>query len=313
MALDKFRAAPLPNPPAQYDPQYLRQVIRALEAYFSQLDSRTPNNAQKYTADEFVGGSFSGTDITATNVSTVRLDALGGNIDTLTTQETFSDFTRSNSMQVDVAEIVSLTVDNVYGGQFYGDGRWLETPYNQFQSDQDQTAASVDVAYAVTMNQDDFPNGITLVSNSRITVSDEGVYLINISIQFQNDTNSIETVDVWFRRNGTDIPASNSQFSMAARKSAGIPSSLIAAVPFMVDLAANDYIQIMWRPSVTTVTIQHLPAVAASPGVTPAIPATPSVLVNIALVSAQHPPVVRVAPLPVFGFGQIGAISVVTR
>lgn len=313
MALDKFRAAPLPNPPAQYDPQYLRQVIRVLETYFSQLDSRTPNNAQKYTADQFIGGSFSGTDITATNVSTVRLDALGGNIDTLTTQETFSEFTRSNSMQVDIAEIVSLTVDNVYGGQFYGDGRWLEVPYNQFQSNQDQTAASVDVAYAVTMNQDDFPNGITLVSNSRITVSDEGVYLINISIQFQNDTNATETVDVWFRKNGTDIPASNSQFSMPARKSAGTPSSLIAAVPFMVDLAANDYIQIMWRPSVTTVTIQALPAVAASPGVTPAIPATPSVLVNIAFVSAQHPPVTRVAPLPVFGFGQIGAISVITR
>ena len=312
MALDRFRAAPLPNPPAQYDPQYLRQLIRVVEIYFSQLDSRAPNNAEQYSADRFVGGSFSGTSISADSLDVTSLDALGGNIDTLTTQETFSDFTRSGSMQVDNAEITSLMTDKVYGGQFYGDGRWLETPYNQFQSDQDQTAVSVAVAYAVTMNQDDFPNGITLVSNSQITVSGKGVYLINISIQFQNDTNSTETVDVWFRKNGTDIPASNSQFSMPARKSAGIPSSLVAAVPFMVDLAANDYIQIMWRPSVTTVTIQHLPAVTASPGVTPAIPATPSVLVNIAFVSAQHPPVTRVAPLPVFGFGQIGDISVVT-
>ena len=53
MALDRFRAAPLPNPPADYDPQYIRQVIRVIETYFSQLDSRTPNNAQKYTADTF--------------------------------------------------------------------------------------------------------------------------------------------------------------------------------------------------------------------------------------------------------------------
>lgn len=53
MALDKFRASPLPNPPAQYDPQYMRQVIRVLENYFSQLDSNTPNHAQKYTADSF--------------------------------------------------------------------------------------------------------------------------------------------------------------------------------------------------------------------------------------------------------------------
>lgn len=52
MALDKFRAAPLPNPPATYEPQYVRQLIRVLETYFSQLDSNTPNHAQKYTTDE---------------------------------------------------------------------------------------------------------------------------------------------------------------------------------------------------------------------------------------------------------------------
>ena len=53
MAMNKFRAAPLPNPPAQYDAQYIRQVIRVLETYFSQLDSKTPNYAQSYTADTF--------------------------------------------------------------------------------------------------------------------------------------------------------------------------------------------------------------------------------------------------------------------
>lgn len=53
MALDRFKAAPLSNPPSEYDAQYMRQVIRVLETYFSQLDSRTPNNAEKYTADTF--------------------------------------------------------------------------------------------------------------------------------------------------------------------------------------------------------------------------------------------------------------------
>jgi hypothetical protein len=55
MALTKFRASPLPNPPAGYDPQYIRQLIRVLENYFSQLDSKTPNFAESYTADEFYG------------------------------------------------------------------------------------------------------------------------------------------------------------------------------------------------------------------------------------------------------------------
>lgn len=55
MAMERFRAAPLPNPPAQWDPQYMRQVIRVLETYFSQLDSNTPNFADKYTATTFNG------------------------------------------------------------------------------------------------------------------------------------------------------------------------------------------------------------------------------------------------------------------
>lgn len=313
MALDKFRAAPLPNPPAQYDPQYLRQVIRVLETYFSQLDSRTPNNAQKYTADEFVGGSFSGTDITATNVTTTRLDAIGGQVDNLHVQEAFFNSLDTETLQVEVAEVTTLTVDKAYGGQFYGDGRWLETPYNQFQSDQDQTAANVATAYALTLNADDFPNGISVVSNSQITVSDEGIYFFNFSIQVKNTTNDRQDIDIWFRKNGTDIPASNSRFSIAARKSSGDPSHLIATTPFMFDLAANDYIQIMWRVTDIGVSIEHFPAVTAVPGVTPAIPATPSAIVTVQFISAQHPPVTRVAPLPVFGFGQVGAISVVTR
>lgn len=313
MALDKFRAAPLPNPPAQWDPQYMRQVIRVLETYFSQMDSNTPNHAQKYTADEFVGGSFSGTDITATNVTATTLSA----------QQAAIGYQSSNGIRTDA--LISyghkngrqisddIMASNIYANAFFGDGRHINQPYNQFQSNSDQTAANTYTAYAITYDVEDFPDGISLSNSSRINVVHEGIYLFTFSIQFQNDTNSTETVDVWFRKNGTDVANSNSQFSMPARKSAGTPASLIAVTPFMIDLSAGDYIEIMWRPSVTTVTIQQLPAVAASPGVTPAIPATPSVLLSAQFVSAQFPPVTRVAPLPVFGFGQVGAISVAIR
>jgi hypothetical protein len=60
MALTKFRASPLPNPPAEYDPQYIRQLIRVLETYHSQIDSKTPNFAESYTADDFFGGRLHG-------------------------------------------------------------------------------------------------------------------------------------------------------------------------------------------------------------------------------------------------------------
>ena len=123
--------------------------------------------------------------------------------------------------------------------------RFINTPYNQFQSNTDQTASDTYTAYAVTFDVSDFPDGISLSSSSHIAVSAQGIYLFTFSIQFQNDTNATETVDVWFRRNGTDVANSNSQFSIPARKSAGIPASLIAVTPFMVDLDAGDYIEIM--------------------------------------------------------------------
>lgn len=315
MALDRFRAAPLPNPPAQYDPQYLRQLIRVVEIYFSQLDSRAPNNAEQYSADRFVGGSFSGTSISADSLDVTSLDAVGGNIDNLTTQETFSNYTRSNSMQVDIAEITSLMTDKVYGGEFYGDGRFIQTPYNQFQSNVDQTAASVAVAYALKLEVTDFADGIYMagVNDTEITFSKAGVYRLTYSLQYKNTTNDGQTIDVWFRYNGSDVADSNTRFFIPPRKSTGDPSFVVAVTSY-TGVAQNDddYVEIMWRVSDTAVILEHLPAVTASPGVTPAIPATPSAIVQADFISAQYPLATRVAPLPVFGFGQIGDISVVT-
>jgi hypothetical protein len=314
MALDKFNAAPLPNPPSQWDPQYMRQVIRVIETYFSQLDSLTPNSSQQYTADRFIGGSFSGTSINATSVSADTLSAnqavIGYQASNGILTNALISYGHRNGSQISE----SLMVNEVYADRFYGDGRFISTPYNQLISNTDQTAASVANAYAVTLDVSEFPDGISITSSSRITFATSGIYNITYSIQLKNTHNDLETVDIWLRYNGTDIADSNTRFAVPARKSTGDPSYLVAVTPLMVDVfAANDYIEVMWRVSNTGVSIEHLPAVTASPGVTPAIPATPSVIIGVTFISAQFPPTKRVAPLPVFGFGQIGSIEVVTR
>ena len=314
MAMDKFRASPLPNPPTQWDAQYGRQLIRTLELYFSQLDSNTPNHAQQYTADAFVGGSLSATDVVAETVDT----------NLLTSHTSVTGYERANGVWTDAlisygqraGSIIAdeVMVGSIYANYLYGDGRWVSTPYNQLISNTDQTAASVANAYAVTYDVENYPGGISVASSSHIVFAQPGIYNITYSIQLKNTNNDLETVDIWLRLNGTDIAGSNTRFAVPARKSTGDPSYLVAVTPIMVDIeTANYYVEIMWRVSNTAVTIEYLPAVTASPGVTPAIPATPSVIVGVTFISAQFPPVTRVAPLPVFGFGQIGDISVVTR
>lgn len=232
MALKNFRAAPLPNPPAQWDPQYMRQVIRVLELYHSQLDSRTPNYAESYTADYF------------------------------------------------------------YGGELHGEGSNITVPYNQFMSLVDQTAPAVDVANALKLEITSFTDGIDITgtNNTQITFSKAGIYTLTYSLSFQNPTNDQQTIDVWFRYNNgsgaVDVPNSNSRFTVPARKSTGDPSYAVAVTSFTgFAEAPGVWVEIMWRVSDTTVTMEYLPAVAYSAGVTPAIPATPSAIVQANFIS----------------------------
>lgn len=48
MAMKFFRASPLPTPPMEYSVEQLRQMVRVLELYFSQMDSQTPLSAEYF-------------------------------------------------------------------------------------------------------------------------------------------------------------------------------------------------------------------------------------------------------------------------
>ena len=81
--------------------------------------------------------------------------------------------------------------------------RFLSAPYGAFQDSTTQTAANNTTAYPITFNTTDFSNGVTMVSNSRFTVEYAGMYNLQFSIQLENLTTAIESIDIWFRKNGT--------------------------------------------------------------------------------------------------------------
>lgn len=159
-------------------------------------------------------------------------------------------------------------------------GKWINSPYGAFEDTTDQTAANTTTAYAVTFDTTDFSNGVTLSNSSRLNVAQAGIYDIQFSIQFKNTTNDGQDVDVWFRKNGTNIANSNSRFHVVARKSSGDPSHLIAAMNFFVSLVANDYVEIMWRPTDIGVSLEHFAASS-----TPDRPAVPSAIATLTFVS----------------------------
>jgi hypothetical protein len=160
-------------------------------------------------------------------------------------------------------------------------GRFLRTPYGAFQDSTDQTAASTTVAYPVTFNTTDFSNGVSVVSNSRITVANPGLYNLQFSIQLTNTTNATQDVDIWFRVNGTNVANSNSRFGLAPRKAPGDPYHIIAALNYFLNLNATDYVEIMWRTTDTGVSIEQYPVSAS-----PTRPAVPSAIATMTFVSA---------------------------
>ena len=159
-------------------------------------------------------------------------------------------------------------------------GRYINIPYGAFQDGTNQTAANTTTAYPITFDTTDFSNGVTLSNSSRLNVSQPGIYNLQFSIQIKNTTNSSQDIDFWFRKNGTDIAKSNSRFGMPARKSPSDPSHVIVALNFFVSMAANDYLQIVWRTSDTAVSIETFAA-----GTSPTRPAVPSVIATLSFVS----------------------------
>jgi len=158
--------------------------------------------------------------------------------------------------------------------------KFLNTPHGAFQDSTDQTAANTTTAYAVTFNTTDFSNGVTIASSSRMTVAVDGIWNVQFSIQFKNTTNDGQDVDIWFRKNGTNIANSNSRFHLPPRKSSGDPSHGIAALNFFVSMVANDYIEIMFNVTNTGVSIEHFAA-----GTSPTRPAIPSAIATVSFVS----------------------------
>jgi hypothetical protein len=149
-------------------------------------------------------------------------------------------------------------------------------PYGAFQDSTDQTAANTTTAYAVTFNTTDYSNGVYVSNSSRLNVRNYGVYNIQFSIQFKNTTNDGQDVDIWFRKNGTNVDASNSRFHLPARKGAGDPSHLIAAMNYFLEMNAGDYVEIMWRVTDVGVSIEQYPT-----STSPTRPSVPSAIATM--------------------------------
>ena len=322
MGMVLFRAPPMPVPPAQYSQQYNTQLIRVLGVYFSQLDSRTP-----IQADAFIGGTFEGTTFTGDQFT-------GGDFDGGT-----------------------FTGDHFVGGDFTGSGLGITLPYGSFYDTTNQAGGSVTTEYPMRIATSNIASGVSVASRSaaftgsialtvltvasgltglifpgmliagttvtadtyvvvqltgtsgglgtytvsvsqtvtsraltgamatKLTVTNAGIYNLQFSAQFINTDVAAHDIDIWFRKNattptGAGIANSNSVFTVHSSHG-GIDGRLVAGLNYMIQLAAADFVEIMWHGNDLGISIATIAA-----GVAPTTPQTPGVIATLQFVSA---------------------------
>jgi hypothetical protein len=158
----------------------------------------------------------------------------------------------------------------------YIDGILYSRKYGAFHDESVQLVAIANTNYEITFTNTDLSNGITIGSpSSRIVFANSGIYNITFSVQFVNQSVQIQDANIFLRLNGTNIANSASHVSIHSAHG-GVNGRLIATVNFMMQVNANDYIELVFNATATDVSIETIPLI-----VTPSTPASPSVILTL--------------------------------
>jgi len=158
-------------------------------------------------------------------------------------------------------------------------GKFMNNPYGAFQSTADQTAAAANTAYAMTLNTTDYANGVSVASNSRITVVDAGIWNLQWSGQFENTVSQDHDARVWLKINGTVVTGSTGFFAVPS-KHGSVNGHTLVGWNYFLSLNANDYVELWWETDNTAISIQAYPASGNYPS-TASIIATMSFVSNL--------------------------------
>lgn len=139
---------------------------------------------------------------------------------------------------------------------------------------------STSVGTALTFNTTDYAGGVTLASNTRLTAPVNGTYNLQFSVQLSSTDTAPQDAYIWLRVNGTDLTGSAGRVGMPARKNPADPFHAIYGWNYFLTLTAGQYVEIVWLPTATTVSIAYYAAQT-----TPAIPSTQSVVATLSQVA----------------------------
>ena len=151
-------------------------------------------------------------------------------------------------------------------------GRFLYMPRGLFYSTTNQTAAVVSTGYPVEFENTYLGNGVSIVSDTDITVTSDGVYNFQVTMTLQHTNSSDVTIWTWINKNGTDVAYGGQKQTVKGNSDRAIYWN------FSIDVNAGEYIRMYWATDDITLSLYTEAATTPHPGV-------PSTIVAVSFVS----------------------------
>lgn len=165
------------------------------------------------------------------------------------------------------------------GSEFY----WMRIPnIGSFYDVQDQ-AADANTATAMLFRTTSISRGVSIVDNSKITMTRAGTYNIQFSAMFANPESTAYAVSFWLKKGDTNVTATNTDLTVPA-KHGQVSGKAVGIVNYFVDAAAGDSFQVMWSTPQATITIEHLDAQT-----NPDRPVTSSIILTVNEIDGNLP------------------------
>lgn len=139
-----------------------------------------------------------------------------------------------------------------------------------------QTNGDATARQIMTFDTTDASNGIAIAGGSKITVSNTGLYNIQFSAQLDKTDSGRDAIEIWLVKNGNNLPWTNTWV-----EADGNNAKVVAAWNWVIPLNAGDFVEIAWWSADSTMRLFARPEAAAVPGVSPARPAIPSVILSV--------------------------------
>jgi hypothetical protein len=153
-------------------------------------------------------------------------------------------------------------------------GRFLYMPRGLFYSTTDQTAAATNTGYPIKFENTYIGNGISIagVDSTRITVSADGVYNFQVTLQTAHTNSSAVQVWTWINKNGTDVTYGGQQQTIVGNANQPVYWN------FSIDLTAGQYIEMYWATADLSLSLDSTAPTSPHPGI-------PSTIVAVSFVS----------------------------